>query len=140
MNSKEKIYNDRFDKAGVVLSWVCFVHCLALPFAVASLPLSAAYFLDSEIAEYAVIGVTVLIGLTALVPSYLRYHRKLNSIFLFILGLGVILLADRLFEDSLAGKTLMLAAGASVVTVAHIINRRLCASCASCEIHHSHSS
>ena len=125
-------YSERLDRAGLILSWACFAHCVALPFALAALPLSAASVLVSEEAEWVVIGFTFAVGLLALVPAYFRYHRSLTSLMLFAAGLALIIAADPLSGESLAGRSILLAAGAAGVTAAHLLNRRLCRSCVSC--------
>ena len=132
-------YNGRLDRVGVVLSWACFVHCVALPFALAALPLSAASLLGGEEVEWIVLGVTVAIGVLALVPSYFRYHRNFTSLILFAAGLALIIAAEPLFDESLAGRAVLLAAGASGITGAHLLNRRLCLGCTACSAGHRHS-
>ena len=139
MGNANSDYNGRLDRIGVVLSWACFAHCIALPFALAALPLSAASLLGGEEVEWIVLGVTVAIGLVALVPSYFRYHRNLTSLMLFAAGFALIAAAEPLFDDSLAGRAILLAAGAAGITVAHLFNRRLCRDCTACSAGHRHS-
>jgi len=132
MHSQKQDIRDFFDKAGVVFSWVCAVHCMALPMLVAFLPLAGLTFLDNEIAEYVFIGVSILIAAISLFPSYFRDHRKIRSVAIFISGIGTLVLADHVFEDSRFGKAIMIAAGAGAISAAHFINRKLCRECISC--------
>ena len=139
MGKENSEYSGRLDRIGVLLSWACFVHCIALPFALAALPLSAASLLGGEQVEWIVLGVTAAIGLFALVPSYFRYHRNITSLTLFAAGLALIIAADPLFDESLAGRAVLLAIGASGITGAHLLNRRLCRGCTACAAGHHHS-
>lgn len=120
------------DKSGVAFSWICAVHCLGLPFVISLLPAAGLSFLETEIAEYIFLSISVAIGLISLIPAYLRRHKQIRTILLFVSGVGLIVFADALFENSITGQALFLTAGAAAITASHIINRRLCKSCESC--------
>jgi hypothetical protein len=132
-------YSGRLDRAGAILAWACFIHCIALPFLLAAVPLSVASLLGSETAEWVVLGVSAAIGLVALVPSYFRHHRNITSLMLFVAGLALILAAEPLTDESFAGRAVLLGAGAMGVTASHLLNRRLCSKCVSCSDTHRHS-
>ena len=120
------------DGFGVVASWACAVHCLALPMLVGILPLIGLGFLLSETSERALIGLSALIATASLLPSYYLHHGKLRSIFLAVGGLSLIVMTHLLFEDNLAAKIVFLIAGAGLITTAHLLNRRLCLACKVC--------
>ncbi len=120
------------DKAGVAASWVCAVHCLALPFLVGVLPLVGLSFLLEEATERVFIGISVIIAVLGLLPAYFREHGKLRSIFLAAAGIGLITLTHFLFEENLTAKIVFLIAGAGLISAAHLLNRRLCRECAVC--------
>lgn len=50
------------DLTGTAVSWVCLIHCLALPFLIALLPLAGLSFLLDERIEWVIIGVSVAVG------------------------------------------------------------------------------
>lgn len=127
------------DKTGAVFSWICAVHCIAPPFLVSVLPIVGLSFVGSEFAEYAFLSISVVVGALSLVPAYFRRHRQLRTILLFSTGIGLIILADALFEENITGKSLFLAAGAVAISVSHIINRKLCKNCNVCGEAESHS-
>lgn len=124
---------DFFDKSGVILSWVCAIHCFALPILISFLPFWGLSFLTSEAAEYCLIGISGLIATISLFPSYFRDHRRLRAIVIFISGLGILLFADYMFEENIAAKTITLIAGALAISIAHLINRKMCRECIACE-------
>lgn len=121
-----------WDKTGAVFSWICAVHCLTLPFLTAVLPVIGLSFLANEFAEYALIGISVLIALFSLIPAYFNEHGKMRTLLLFAAGISFIFFADKLFEENFTGKIIFVFIGAGLITVSHIINRRLCQSCKKC--------
>ncbi|MCY7346457.1 MAG: MerC domain-containing protein [Pyrinomonadaceae bacterium] len=131
--------NGFWDKTGAAVSWLCAVHCLAMPFIISFLPLLGFSFLAHEGIEYVIIGISVVVALLSLLPAYFKQHRKIRTLLLFVSGICFILFADRLFDESLSGKIIFVVIGASLVTSAHFINRRLCRNCQNCADAHCHS-
>ena len=128
----EKIGN-WLDRAGVIASWACAVHCLALPFLIGVLPLVGLTFLLSETTERVFIGVSVILAAFGLLPAYFREHGRLRAIFLAAAGIGLIVLTHFLFEENFTLKAVFLIAGAILISGAHLLNRRLCRACAVCQ-------
>ncbi len=131
--------NGFWDKTGAAVSWLCVVHCLAMPFITSFLPLLGITFLAHEGIEYIIIGISIVVALLSLLPAYFQQHRKIRTLFLFVSGICFIIFADRLFEESISGKIIFVLIGASLITSAHFINRRLCRSCQSCAEAHCRS-
>jgi hypothetical protein len=124
--------NDFLDRAGATASWLCAVHCLATPSVVSFLPLLGISFLANEGVEYFFIGFSIIVAALSLLPAYLNRHGKIRAILLFASGLNFVIFADILFEDDLIGKIIFLFIGATCITAAHLLNRRLCRSCLKC--------
>ena len=124
--------NGFWDKTGAAASWLCAIHCLAMPFIISFLPLLGISFLAHEGIEYVIIGISIVVALLSLLPAYFKQHRKIRTLFLFVSGICFIIFADRLFEEGFSGKIIFVLIGASLITSAHFINRRLCRSCQSC--------
>ncbi len=121
------------DSAGMAASWLCALHCLALPFAVSILPLLGLSFLLSETTERVFIGISILIAGLSLMPAYFRQHRRISSLVLFTGGIGLIIFSHLLLEESFVFKAIFLITGGAVITTAHLVNRRLCRECGSCQ-------
>lgn len=128
-----------WDKAGAVFSWICALHCLTLPFLTAILPVIGLSFLANEFAEYVLIGISILIALFSLIPAYLNEHGKMRTLLLFAAGISFIFFADKLFEENFAGKLIFVFSGAILITLSHLLNRRLCQSCKKCGESEKHS-
>lgn len=120
------------DRTGMAASWLCAIHCLALPFAVSILPLIGLSFLLSETTERAFIGVSILIAGLSLVPAYFRQHGNIRALLFFTSGVSLIITSHLLFEESIFLKAIFLLAGGAFITTAHFVNRRLCRECNSC--------
>jgi hypothetical protein len=121
-----------WDKTGALVSWACAVHCLAMPFLVSSLPLVGLGFFAHEGVEYIFFGVSIGVALISILSGFLRFHRNLNTILLFCAGIGLMISADKIFEESPSSKTAVVVAGAVFITAAHFLNRYLCRKCAKC--------
>lgn len=126
------------DKTGAAISWICAIHCLAMPFAVSFLPLVGISFLAHEGVEYIFIAASVALALITLLPAYFKEHRKIRTLLLFAAGIVLVIFSDILFEENLSGKLLFVLTGAILITSAHFINRRLCLNCRKCSETHCH--
>lgn len=114
------------DRLGIGVSITCAVHCVgaailaaAPAFAATASPALGERF---ETAESALLWVALGIGALALVPAYLREHRRPLPLALFTGGLAC-LVASRLIDASgleIAGTV----AGVALVSSAHLLNIR----------------
>jgi len=120
------------DRTGMAASWLCAIHCLALPYAVSILPLVGLSFLLSETTERAFIGVSLLIAGLSLMPAYFRQHGNIRPLLIFTSGIGLIVVSHLLFDESILFKAIFLLIGGAFITTAHFVNRRLCRDCHSC--------
>ncbi len=121
------------DKAGATASLACAVHCALMPLVVTLLPLVGLSFLADERTEWALLGLSALLGSSSLALGY-REHRKRQALLILSLGLTALvtgrILEERHFE--MAG-VLGVVLGGCTVAAAHFINRRLCLTCRSCQ-------
>lgn len=120
------------DTVGMAASWLCTIHCLALPLAISILPLIGLSFLLSETTERAFIGISILIAGLSLMPAYFRQHGNIRALLFFTSGISLIITSHLLFEESILFKAIFLLAGGALITTAHFVNRRLCRECNSC--------
>lgn len=114
------------DRLGVGVSITCAVHCIgaALLAAAPAFAASTAPALGEglEWLEGALLWIALGIGSFALVPSYLREHRRALPLVLFALGLAVIAVSRWLDTEALEiGGTVT---GVALVAGAHVANLR----------------
>ncbi len=133
-NPAQTLENERgwLDVTGTAVSWICLIHCVALPFFISLVPLIGLSFLLDERVEWLIIGASVLVGAVSLLPAYFRRHGKTRSLLLFLAGIGLVVAAHLQFEDNLLLQIPFLLAGAGLITAAHLVNRHLCRTCTVC--------
>ncbi len=133
--------NRLLTRLGFSASTICAIHCMAMPFMFSVLPTLGLGFLASGWFEVGMIGISVAIGAVTLGTSY-RMHRSINPIVMLASGI-VVLLFNFIGHESHSelAETLhpyIAAFGALMIANSYRINRKLCASCESCEHDHDH--
>ena len=113
------------DATGIILSTLCFLHCLAVPF----IATGVLAWVASEVIH---IGLTIaLAGVVVLVawPSYQRHRRAIVPT-LLVSGLTLLIVAV-LGEDALgeSAETSLTALGSVVLVLGHILNLRFRNTC-----------
>jgi hypothetical protein len=140
MNKKENALSgsetvaegDRLDRLGAAASLTCAVHCAAMPLLAGWLPLVGLSFLASEAAEWSLVGLSLGVGSLSLLPSYVRKHRQWRPLSIFIFGAGLIIAVRLLAEEGSRLEAPAMTLGALIIACAHLVNQRLCRSCAAC--------
>lgn len=120
----------RLDQAGMLASSLCALHCLAMPVIVGMLPLLGLTFLADEQTEWTLIAVAFLLGLSSLLPGYVRRHRRWQPMAMFVFGAGLIMTVRLLFEDSQAVELIGVTLGGLCLMTAHALNLRYSRFCA----------
>jgi len=123
--------NGTLDRVGMAASFICAVHCVLTPLLFTLLPLFGLTFLKDERFDWAFIVISIIIGITSLIPSYLKKHRALLPIILF--GFGVVLLITARHLESLSTELPVVLGGGLLVVTAHKVNRHLCRNCEKCQ-------
>ncbi len=117
----------RLDKIAVVLSSICLVHCLALPFLLTLLPITQGAFIDEALFHFLMLTVILPVSLLALGIGC-RKHKDVLTIVLGVLGLGILTLTALFGHDwfGLTGERLVTSLGGLILAGAHIQNFRVC--------------
>jgi hypothetical protein len=122
----------RLDRLGAAASLACAAHCATMPLLIGLLPLAGLSFLAEKQTEIMLIGLSIGIGISSLIPSYARKHRQWRPLLLFTFGAVLILAVKLLAEEGSRLEAPAMVLGALLIACAHMINRRLCRSCAIC--------
>lgn len=114
------------DRVGATASFLCALHCAALPFVLALLPALGLSFLADHSFERWFIACATVLALTMLIRGY-RRHGGPQALYLLMPGLVMLWLGGYVFHLETAGlwHALMVSLGGSAVAFAHIINLRL---------------
>lgn len=113
----------KLDHIGFTASALCAVHCALMPFVITLLPLVGLEFLSSIWVEIGVIALSLIIGISSLIPSYVKYHRKLLPLILLLLGFILIFGTHLLQWHEL--EPVLVPLGGISIALAHYINWRL---------------
>lgn len=105
------------DFLGFSASFLCAIHCLAIPFLLSLGLFGGLTWLHHPVVEWGLIGTAVLIAGPAFYRGY-RQHGRTRP--LWIAGLGFGLLA--LSRSSIGDEHLLTAAGGSLIAAAHWFN------------------
>ena len=120
---------ERVGRAGTFVSLACAVHCVAVPFVAAALPVLGLGFLFSEAAEVLLLASAVL--LTAANLSFgVHFHRRWVVCLPFFTGLSLVVAARSAAEGP--GEVVLAVAGALGLISAQLLNGRLCRTCPQC--------
>jgi hypothetical protein len=111
------------DKAGMWTSAICMLHCITLPLLISASAFNGLLFLDDHRIEGTVIGISVLLGTSSLLPSYSRHHRKIFPVLILLSGF-VVIGVSRVIVN--VNESVLTSSGAALVASAHFFNFRLC--------------
>lgn len=123
LQAQEALPDAALDRAGVALSLVCLIHCLAAPLAMSALP-ALAWALPESVFHIALLVLVLPVGVLAFARGY-RRHGDLAVLLTGATGLtllvGGTLLAHRIGH---VAETLVVVAGTLTLAWAHLRNWR----------------
>ena len=119
----------RADRVGAYVSIACAIHCMALPFVITSLPLLGIGFLAERNFEIAVLVFSVLLAYASLCWGA-RIHGRRQILWLPAIAL-MLMIGGHYYHGM--HEAVLVSLGALCIAAGHILNRRLCSSCHSCE-------
>jgi hypothetical protein len=117
------------DKTGAFASFICAIHCLAMPLILTILPLTSIAWLADENVERIFIGISAVLALSSICYGYFK-HRRGTVLFLLGCGLLTIVIAHH-YHDSKVGSYLM-AVGGLQMCCSHYLNLKFCKMCTKC--------
>lgn len=122
------------DRFGITATTLCALHCILLPIILPALPVLGLGFLADHLWERMYLLSTAVMGFIALYIGFQRYHKKLYPFYLLFIGAFIYWHKHDLPEEY---QFFAIAAGATLIVIAHIINIKLCNSCKRCEQEHA---
>ncbi|MHA6203101.1 MerC domain-containing protein [Dyella soli] len=112
------------DRVGAMASFLCAIHCAALPFVLALLPLLGLGFLAGQGFERGFVMFACALALASLLSSYRHHHRQL-PLLLALPGLALLITGVTFAEHySIALHSVLVTCGGLLVATAHFINLR----------------
>ena len=123
---KPNPFHERFaDRFGATVSFLCALHCAALPLVIAALPALGLGFLADHAFERVFIAFASMLALASLAIGF-RRHRRLRAILLLVPGVALLLAGVVIDMDGRPLLHAMLVSlGGTLVALAHLMNLRL---------------
>lgn len=114
------------DRIGATASFICALHCAALPFVLAVLPALGLGFLADHLFERVFIACASALALTVLLHGY-RRHRDRRALRLLAPGLILLWIGGFLVDghDTIGLHALLVVLGGSCLAMAHLTNLRM---------------
>lgn len=114
------------DRVGATASFLCAVHCAALPFVLTVLPTLGLGFLGDHRFERIFIAFASALALGSLIRGY-RRHRVASALCVAGAGIALLWIGVWLFDSEQARGThaVLVTLGGCCVALAHILNLRL---------------
>lgn len=120
MNDAISALRTRLDRAGVFLSGLCLLHCIAGVFLVGMLGIGGSVLLDPDIHRWG-LAFALVIGAATIGLGALRHGRMLP---LAIGSAGLALMAGAVIVGHGAEEVLLTVSGVVLVAIAHLVNIR----------------
>ncbi len=112
------------DRIGVSASFLCAIHCAALPFVLAVLPLLGLSFLADHRFERGFVLFASALALISLITGYRRHHQPM-PLLLALPGLALLITGVTFAENySIALHSVLVTCGGLLVASAHFVNLR----------------
>jgi uncharacterized membrane protein YdjX (TVP38/TMEM64 family) len=117
-----------WDTAGILVSILCIIHCVALPLLVIFLPALSTAFLPEEALVHKVLFCMIIaVAALAFVPGY-TFHKQIKPLFWLAVGLLLLIFAT-FFAHELLGhqsEPILAISGSLAVITAHYLNHKSC--------------
>jgi len=135
------------DKVGTWAGTICAVHCVLTGLALGLLSVAGLGFVATPSAEAAFIGITVLVGIAALIHGHSKHHSMIPAV-LFVIGLGLIASshffghnhehAGHVHHEPNPLGTFLSVGGGGMIVLFHVVNQRMQHRCGGKHCRHDH--
>lgn len=113
----------RWDKAGITVSTLCFLHCLLVPISIATLPVVAVGVIEAEWIHTLFVALAVPI---AMVAQSRGFSKHASPIPILVSALGLSFLGSALLVHDIHWlETGLTGIGAGMVAASHLVNHRM---------------
>lgn len=136
MTQVKKTKTNRWDFAGILVSGICILHCLAIPLILLLMPaLSESLIPEEDVTHVVLLGFILGIAGISFVSGF-RVHGQWRPVAWMAVGVGFILIATFFAHDHLGhfSEPIIAIVGSLALIRAHYLNHH----CKKCEHEHSH--
>lgn len=121
---------ERWDHAGIAVSFFCILHCLLTPFLITALPVLEA---TEHQTHSGFAFIILLFGMLAFIPGFIKHQNKSVPL-MGVMGMAMILFAailPKMGNNEIIETGLVLVGGITLIS-AHIRNAYWCRFCRKC--------
>lgn len=118
-----KVKNNSIDIIALSSSFICAVHCAAIPVVLSFSSLSSLHLLANPLIEFTFISFGFVFVLISIWPSYKKKHHRIKPLLYAALGFVFIILGRLNFTELWEVSNTVV--GASLVSFAHYLNWKL---------------
>lgn len=129
-----KFINNNIDFWGFLASFLCALHCAAVPLILLFGSLGSFAWLANHTVELGFISVSILLAYWSLWASYKKHHKQRKAVNIVLIGFAFLLIS-RLVPHHIGD--ILVVIGGLIVACAHYVNWRLLQGCKHCT-HHNH--
>jgi hypothetical protein len=117
---KNQFIGLNMDFIGFSASFLCAIHCAAVPFILTMSSLIGLQFLANPWIEYSMIFLSFIIVSLALIHGYRKHHQKIAPMIMVIAGF-LMILSGHISGHEIT-EAIVTPLGATVVALAHVLN------------------
>src|SRR5258708_6795659 len=132
MMTKSIFDGARADRRGMLIAFLCFVHCVAGPFLLSFAGLASLVNVAEKLEPLFLLG-SAAMGVVALVPAYRNKHGRVCCLALFASGLLCLLLRRQVGSRAMSIESIPAALGVSLIICAHVLNLKFSRRCRCCD-------
>ena len=130
-----KFINNNLDFWGFLASFLCALHCAAVPLILLFGSLGSFAWLANHSVELGFITVSIILAYWSLWSSYKRHHQQKKAVNIVLIGFGF-LIVSRLVPHHIGD--ILVVIGGLIVAYAHYVNWQLLQVCKNgCSHHHT---
>jgi len=120
-------FSQSADRTAIGLSFICAIHCLLLPIAVAALPSATLVGLEDELFHRLLLIVVLPVSAFALMSGLRRHHNRAVLV-IGVAGLTVLIVGAAFGHDLFGetGERIVTLVGSALVALGHFRNFQLC--------------
>ena len=122
----------RYDRKGMLIASLCFVHCIAGPVLLSFVGLASLINISERLEPLFLLG-SAAMGAIALVPAYRKKHGRMSCLAMFASGLLCLLLRRHIAWRATALEPVAVAIGVTLIVGAHALNLKFSRRCKCCE-------
>ena len=126
---------NKIDKAGLVASLLCAIHCAILPVLLLIFPIISLSFFVTEMLEFIFLTISLVLGLLS-VCFGVKTHKNWNILLYISTGFTFILVGKLMHNhhshNIFSFVNILMVCGGLMVAFSHYLNNKLCNACKVC--------